>query len=874
MKRRGFTEEEALEKLKIQGPNEIRDQNNSSVLRIFLRQVKNNFAVYFLFVTMIVSFFVGKDVTGYTIAVVLLIIVSVGFMQEYRAEKTIQSLKTLISPVSIVIRGEKEREVSSLDLVIGDIVVLRTGEKVPADMIVLEEFELRVNESVLTGESNEVVKTIAKSESNYKKENILFMGTFVVNGRAIGKVIHTGMDTKFGKIASLISETEKELPLQKKVNKVAKIIAIIGITMAIIISLILLSKSDEVNSELFVEILIIAIAISVSAFPEGFPVALLTTLSSGTYNMAKKNAIVNRMSIIETLGETTVICTDKTGTITKGEMTVRKIFADNKIIDVTGGGYEGHGNFLEDGRNISPLKDPVLNLILKGSVLCNDASINRKGEDSLYSVIGNSTESALLIMAAKANLFGEDLNSIRKAEIPFNSKRKLMSVQVKIGKDELIFTKGAPEILIEKCSFIQKRKKSFRLRSFGKEEIIKLSESLNSKAYRTIAIAYKPLSSLNKDNFEKDLIFLGIMVLEDPPRSEVKEAIKTCIDAGIKVKMITGDHKDTAYSIAKQIGLNGRIVTGDYLDRIDDAKLVSVVDKITIFARVKPEHKLRIVEALKKRGEIVTMTGDGVNDAPALKTAHIGVAMGRSGTDVSRSVADLTLKDNNFATIVEAISEGRTIFNNMRKFVTYQLSCNFAELTILFVAVLLGMPLPLMAIQILFMNLVTSDFPAITLGLNPHSKDIMQAPPRKKSSLLTKELFFVLAIAGFIMAFFTLGTFAFVYYYLNQPIEVARTTALVTLILFEITNAFNFRSFRKPVLTRSLLVNKYLVYASLVSILATILIIYTPLNIYFYSASISLYYWLSLIALSLILVVIFDILKFINKKYNFLEEHF
>lgn len=871
MEKRGLSSKEAAEKLKANGLNKITEKGKTSVLKILYRQIKNNFAIYLLIITIIISFFVGKVETAYTLISVVLLILVVGFIQEYKAEKAISSLKHLISPVSIVIRDGVEKEIPSTELVLGDFVILRTGERIPADLTVLEQSDLKVNESILTGESKEISKSVIGDDGS-KPVNTLFMGTHVVNGRCVAKVIKTGMNTKFGKIASLISETEKELPLQKKVNRISKVIAIVGIVMAIIISSILLIRAPEITTPLIVEVLIIAVAISVASFPEGFPVALLTTLSSGTHRMANKNAIVNRMSIIETLGETTVICSDKTGTITKGEMTVKKIFVDNKVIEVTGAGYEGHGQFIQGGKEISPLKDNVLNLLLKGSVLCNDASIKRTGEDMQYSIIGNPTEASLLVLAAKADLFKEDIDSIRKEEITFNSQRKLMSVLCTLDRKDFVFVKGAPEILLSKCSQVQRSNGCFSLTDKDQSKILRLNEDLNKQSYRTLAIAYKQARNLSRDSFEQDLIFLGLMAIEDPPREEVKDAISACIDSGIKVKMITGDHKDTALSIAKRVGLNGKVMTGEELDKISDKELLKIVQEITIFARVRPEHKLRIIEALKNNGEIVAMTGDGVNDAPALKMAHVGIAMGRSGTDVSRSVSDLTLKDDNFATIVEAISEGRTIFNNMRKFVTYQVSCNFAELAVLFTSVLLGMPMPLLAIQILFMNMVTSDIPAITLGLNPHSKDIMKLPPRRNSNLISKNLFIVLAIAGILTAALTFGAFYISFYILGQTLEASRTVALVTLIIAEIANAFNFRSLRKGVFGRSLFVNKYLVYASAVSILATLVIIYTPLRSAFSTTPLSLLAWVAIVLAALLVLVIFDVLKKLNNKTKTLED--
>ena len=727
IKEKGLTKKEAEKRLRKYGLNEIRDISKTTYFKILLRQIKSNFMVYLLAAAMLISFFIGKSVTAYTILAIIFMVILAGFIQEYRSEKAISALKNILVPVSIVIRDGKEQEIQSASIVPGDVLLLRNGEKIPADCLLIEEKELRVNEAVLTGESKEASKKIC-SEKKYSDDNLVFMGTYIVNGRGVAKVIHTGMNTQFGKIAGLISTTEKELPLQKKVNKIAKYMVILAVVISVLTGLIMLSRSIVLNEETIFNILILVIALSVSAFPEGFPVVLITTLAAGARTMAKKNAIVNRMSIIETLGETTVICSDKTGTITKGEMTARRVFVNDAFYDVTGTGYDGKGDFLHNHKKIDINNEVTLRNLLYNAVLCNDSIIERTGNDLEFRTIGSPTESALLVMGVKAGLFKEGIKFKRVQEIPFNSERKMMSVLCEINKEKVVYSKGALEYLIKKCKFIQKNRAISKLSESEKKKILEFNKKMTSNSLRTIAFAYKKVDTFAKDHFEDYLVFLGFVGMEDPAREEVKEAISQCYNAGIEVKMITGDNKETAISIAKEIGLPGKIMEGNELDNLTDDELTKIIGPITIFARVKPEHKLRIVKALKYNGEIVTMTGDGVNDAPALKEAHIGIAMGKNGTDVSRSVADLTLKDDNFSTIVSAISEGRTIFKNIRKFSTYQLSCNFAELSILFISVLLspflGWQIPiLLALQILFMNLVTDNLPAITLGLNPPSND-------------------------------------------------------------------------------------------------------------------------------------------------------
>ncbi len=858
----GLTQEQAGQRLKEFGLNEIKALVKISPLQILLRQVKKNAIVYLLFAAMLISFFVGKEITGYVILAIIGIVILVGFIQEYKAEKAIKALKKMIMQISIVIRDGDEMEVPSQEIVPGDLVVLRVGEAVPADCLVLEEKDLRVNESVLTGESAEVKKTAAENEKDYSNANLVFMGTQAVNGKALVKVMHTGMNTEFGKIAGMISSIEKEFPLQKKVNNLAKYMAAAALFFSVLTGFIMVLRQPAITPDFIVEILIVVIALSVSAFPEGLPVVLISTLSTGAYRMAKKNAIVNRMSTIETLGETTIICADKTGTITKGEMTVRKILCDNEPYAVTGRGYSAEGEFTCGSKEVSPASNVALALLLKVAVLCNDAKIERKGTDKEYRKIGTPTEAALLVAAAKAGIFKEDISAARMEEIPFSSERKMMTVVCEESLENTVYSKGAPEILLEKCDFVMENSKAVRLTEEKNKMILEANKNLTRERLRTLGFAFKKAGSLEKDHFEEKLVFLGIMAMEDPPRKEVASALETCAKAGIKVKMITGDNLETAEEIAKEIGLEQKTMIGKEIDRLTDEELSNKVNKITIFARVRPEHKLRIVRALKANQEIVTMTGDGVNDAPSLKEAHIGVAMGKNGTAVSRESADLVLKDDDFASIVDAIKEGRTIFNNIQKFVTYQLSCNYSEVFLIFFGILFGFPLPLLAIQILFMNIVTDNLPAITLGQQPTSSDIMAAKPRKKTGILNKQLLKLLVIAGTTMG---LGTLLMFYASLNvfeQSLETARTTALATLILFEIANAYNFRSFRHQVHKSSLFSNKYLIYASIASIIATLAIIYTPLNAVFETTGkITPLNWAMAFIVCLTVIFVFDALK-------------
>jgi P-type Ca2+ transporter type 2C len=867
-----LTSQEAAKRLEEHGYNELHEVNKATPFKLLVRQIKNNSVIYMLTVAALLSFFVGKEVTAYVILAVIFAVVVIGFIQEYKAENAIGALKQMLMPVSFVIRDGKVKEVSSREIVPGDVLVLRSGEKVPADALILQESNLRLNESALTGESKEVTKSEAVDAENPEDDNFVFMGTYVVNGRCTAQVVHTGMNTKFGQIAGMISESEKELPLQKKINNITRYLVVVALVASVLAGLLIAYRAETLDYAVLTDILILAIAVAVSAFPEGLPVVLITTLASGTSRMAQRNAIVNRMSIIETLGEITHICSDKTGTITKGEMTVKFLFAGGRLYTLTGVGYDSGGEVQEHDRRADLQENEVFPLLFKSSVLCNDTMIERTGEDGVYSVKGTPTEGSLLIMAAKAGVYKDDISSERVQEIPFSSERKMMSVLCEEESGYYVYTKGAPEILLKKCDQIFKYNKEMPMEEKHLNRILELNDEMGKNSFRTLAIAYKKLDFADKDFSEDGFVFLGLACMEDPPREEVMEAIKVSEGAGITVKMITGDNRETASAIGKQIGLKGKIMEGYQIDELTDEELSNQVKDICIFSRVRPEHKLRIVKALKENGEIVAMTGDGVNDAPALKEAHVGIAMGKNGTDVSRSVSDLILKDDNFATIVAAISEGRTVFNNIRKFVTYKLSVNFAELFVLFIGVLVspwfGWQIPiLLAIHILFMNLVTDNIPAITLGLNPTSKDIMEEQPRIKAEFLNKSLIKLIASVGMIMGIFTLGVYYFEFNYLGQNVEVARTATLLTLIGLEIVGAFSFRSFRKKILNRSPFVNIWLVYAGIVSLLATVAIIYIPpLRPIFETTPIGLYGWVAAIIVAVVVAALFDVVKHLNNK--------
>lgn len=862
----GLSTQQANKKLLEVGYNELTEQKKASPLTILLRQVKGNFVLYLLIFSAILSLLVGKVVTTYVIFFVISLVIIVGFVLEYKAEKAIEALKKMVQEFSLVLRDGKEIEIPSRELVPGDIILLQSGKKIPADAVILEANNLHVNEAVLTGESQEVEKQALGSSENSEDINKVFMGTFVVNGKCIAKVIHTGMSTKFGGIAHMISSSEKDLPLQEKINHITKYMIFVSLTFSFLTGLLMFMRSDSLTYSVIAEILIVVIALSVSAVPEGLPVVLVTTLANGAMRMAKRNAIVNRMSVIGTIGETTVICSDKTGTITKGEMTVKKVFTSGSMYDVTGDGYEHNGEVVINNQKAVWSEDHSFNFLLQTAVLNNDAKVQRKEGENTYLVSGTPTEASLLIFAEKAGLQIDTLPNKRIEEIPFSSTRKMMSV---LSEDGNIYVKGAPEMILQHCSRIQIGEKIVNLDSKHKSEIIKNMQSLANQAYRTLALAYK-VHGTHKQYQETDLIFLGLVGIEDPPREEVKHAVATSLAAGIKVKMITGDNPDTAFAIATQIGLTGNIVEGKEIDALSDDELAYAIKDVVVFARVRPEHKVRIVKALKKNGELVAMTGDGVNDAPALKESHVGIAMGIAGTDVSRSVADITLKDDNFATIVAAIKEGRGIFSNIQTFVSYQLSVNMAQLFIIFIGVLLGpylgWQIPLfVALQILFVNLITDSLPAIALGLIPADSEVMKRKP-VRSGILTLQLTVFIILIGVTTGLVVLATFFLFHDHFNLPHEEARSLAFVSFILMAIVNAFNFRTLRSSVFSHLHVKNNYLVIASLISLLATLVVIYTPIRRYFELVPLTFEDWMVAFLAAFAITTFFEVIKFFHRK--------
>ena len=824
----GLREEEARSRLGQFGYNELEREKKPSSVAVFLRQFKN-VLVIILLAAALISFALGETVDAAVILGIVFAVSLLGFFQEYRAERALEALKRMAALTATVIRGGVESEIPARELVPGDIVVLSVGDKGPADLRLIEAVNLRVDESALTGESvpsEKGIDPVPKDAPLAERLCVVYAGTVVSYGRGKGVVFSTGQQTEFGKIASMMRAAPKvKTPLELRIERVGRLLGTIMVLVAVLVMLLGLARGSPL-----LEMFLWAVSLAVAAVPEALPAVVTGGLAIGVRRMAKRNAIVRRLPAVETLGSTTVICSDKTGTMTKGQMTVRRIHLGEDFYEVTGAGYEPRGEILRDG---TPSVNDDIALIAKVAVLCNDASFNAT---SALKIVGDPTEVALLVVAAKAGEREEKLRSAypRVFEVPFTSERKRMTTVHNTPDGQLLYCmKGALEAVLPSCEAAYFQGRHVRIDEGTVRRIHSVGEQMAKDALRVLAFAYKTppeeLQALEESGSERGLVFLGLMGLMDPPREEVKDAVQKCYDAGIKVVMITGDHKGTAQAVAEELGLlssGGRILTGTELDSLGPQEFDQVVEDVVVYARVSPEHKLRIVRALKGKGHIVAMTGDGINDAPALKNADIGVAMGVTGTDVTKEAADVVLADDNFASIVAAVEEGRAIFDNIRKYLTFLLSANTGELLIMLSAGLLGYPLPLVPVQILFVNLATDGLPALALGIDPPMQDLMHRPPRDP------KLSMFAGLKGWIAGIAVLLTLAmmglFTYSLVSGSLAEARSLVFASIILFELTFVFSCRSQSQTILRLGLTSNKYLVAAVLSQLMLLLLILYTP----------------------------------------------
>jgi Ca2+-transporting ATPase len=876
---KGLSQEEAKRRLDKFGPNELKKEKGKSPLKLLIEQFTSILIIILLIAT-VLSMVVGEIWDAIVILAIVVACAVLGFTQEYKAERALEALKEMTAPTATVLRDGKEIEVETRDVVPGDVLLLYTGDKVPADARLIEAMTLKTDEAPLTGEStpvNKYVTPLSEETPVSDRRNIGFTGTVVVYGRGKAVVVSTGMNTEFGKIAKMVQVSEdEETPLEKRMANVGKWLGIMSISVCAVVAILGIIKQHG-----FLEMVLWAVSLAVAAVPEALPAVVTGALAVGMYRMAGENSIVRRLPAVETLGCTRVICSDKTGTMTKGEMTVQRIYVNNSAVKVTGIGYNPKGDFLLEEKMLAPTGEEELQTLLRIGALCNDAKLEKA--EGKWVVKGDPTEGALVVAAAKAGLWKDDLGKEepRVGEIPFSSERKRMSTIHEVaGKSKIAYMKGAPEIVLKRCSKICRNGKVRKITEEDRAEILKVIEAMAIQALRNLGFAYKKLPETDRsfgEEIEKDFVFVGIMGMIDPPREEVKDAIYLCNQAGIKVVMVTGDHKLTAVAVAKELNLigeseKGKVLTGIELDKLDDEDFSKIVEDVVIYARVSPEHKVRIVKALRVKGHICAMTGDGVNDAPALKMADIGVAMGITGTEVTKEASDMVLADDNFATIVKAVREGREIYDNIKKYLTYLLRCNIMEILVLFIAVMIS-PTPesavaLTTIQLLWVNLTTDGLPALALGVDPGDPDLMERKPRNpRESVFTKDVKIYLTAVPIFMSVLLLGG-----YFMYEPWQnaerllEARTQLFTAMVFMELVNAINARSLRHTVFKVGLFKNRFLWLAILSSVGLQFLVLYTPLHSLFGVTYPGMFDWVVTIGFTFFTFFAIEFGKYIGSK--------
>nr|MBA4404784.1 hypothetical protein [Nanoarchaeum sp.] len=848
----GLTQHEAEYRLKRTGLNKIEKEKNISKLSIFIRQFKSPL-IYVLFFAIIICIIIKEFINAYVILAILFINSLLGFYQEYKAERALELLRKITASSAKVIRNKKVLVINAEELVPGDILILEEGDKIPADSRLIQVFNFKTNEAVLTGESNPIEKItnhIPETQTISLQNNMVFAGTTVSSGRARAVVTATGSKTEFGKLAnSLQIIKEEETLLEKKLKKLSK--SLVKIILISVLFLLILSIIRKIP---IFESVMTAISIAVATIPEGLPIVLTVSLALGVQRMAQNKALVRKLSSIENLGSVTVICSDKTGTMTKGEMTVTQIYANNELIQVSGNGYDTKGNFKT---SFSPKYDTKkLQRLLETGILCNNSQLDNK--------IGDPTELALLVVAKKANIA---TNFTRLDETPFDSAKKFMATLDSYENKKYIHLKGAPEVILDKCKYYYDNERIKFLDKKDRERILLMNSKMANSALRVLALAY------SKENNSKEMIFLGLVGMIDPPREEAKEAIKLCKKAGIRVIMITGDNPLTAQAIAKELNLGTTVITGEQISNSTKEHISYLVSNVDIYARVNPEHKVLILEALQEKGEIVAMTGDGINDAPAMKKADIGIAMGISGTDVTRDSSDIILLDDNFNSIVTAVHHGRRIYDNTKKFVKFMLATNLGEIGMITMSLILSLPLPLLPLQILWANLITDSLPAIALGVDPAEKEIMHRKPRNPNESILKDSTQFLILSGILLTAIGISIFAYSYNH-SGSLDKARTMVLTTLILFEILLVFVCRSNKKSMFKMNIFENKFLLASVIFGLGLQALLLYTPIGKFFSLVSLSLNDILTCLVFALVGIIILEIRKIfvIDETKNYIKQ--
>ena len=876
----GLNESSIQENLKKYGSNVIAQQEKNKVLKILFRNF-NSLLIYVLLGASLISFFSNHMIEFIAIIVIIFITVFSGFIQEYNAGKSLEALAKLTVKYVFVIRDGVKKKIKSEDLVVGDIILFERGMIVPADIRIIESNNVSVNESILTGESDLKYKRNEPiSEQNLfitEQHNMLFSGTSITNGNGKGIVVSTGLKSQIGKISAVLKKIGNEIsPLQKQINAMSKKISFMVLFICILLFSIMMLKEFNIF-----ESLVMISAVAVSGIPESFPLALTIALSTGVKKMAKKNAIVKDLASVETLGTCTVICTDKTGTLTENKMLAQKIyFSDDVELTYHGKDYEPFSKFTLKNKLVDKKTLNKYSQFFNTCILCNNSSTFLKPESG-WILEGEPTEGALLTVAKAAGIEDEAVREIQKRlfEIPFDPFEKYMATINKnpsSKKLNTIYLKGAAEKILSMCSYFRDKKGHIKkLKKSDLERFEKQIHNYTNETYRVLGLATKNISASFKfKNADKDskklksnYIFEGLIAIEDPVREEVKQAIKECNTANVKVIMITGDHKKTAMSVGKKLGiiksLKDLVLEGSELDELTDEELDEIILKVSIFARTTPDHKFRIVESLQRCGEIVAMTGDGVNDAPALKKADIGVSMGKAGTDVAREASNMVLADDNFATIVNAIREGRSIYSNIRRFIYYLLVGNFTEVSLIVIAFLFGLLTPLTAIMILFVNLITSSLPAMALSIEPtHPKIMHQKPRNSKENLLSKYILLKIISVVPLLLLGTLGVFLWHLKYDFVSIEKVRTVVFVTLILFELFHVFNTRSLHSSIFNKNFFSNKYVFISVFISAILTLLAVQTQIGrLVFKTISLTGVEWLILVAISFTVILFSEMLK-------------
>lgn len=822
---KGLTDEEAAKRLTEVGPNELRASERVSPWKILAAQFKNVLIIILLLATGL-SVALGHGLESLVIAVIVLFAVLLGFVQEYRAERAIESLKKLAAPHASVLRSGEEKKVPARDVVPGDVVMLHTGDRVPADGRLLEAVNLQAEEAALTGESAPIEKHTRPLEGEGlpvgDRKNIVHAGTALTYGRGRAVVAATGMQTEFGRIASLLDSVEtSKTPLQKNLDRVGSVLAKVALVVVAVVVALGLFRGQP-----FVEMLIFGIALAVAVVPEALPAVVTISLALGLQRMVKRNALIRRLPAVETLGSTSVICSDKTGTLTKDEMTARRLLVAGEVYELTGAGYDPKGQLMRGGKDV-PLTPPVRTL-LEAAVLASDATLTNDKEHG-WSVLGDPTEGALVVAAAKLGIDKGKLDQERprQDEVPFSSETRRMTTLHRTPGGRTVFVKGAPEVILDACSQVEGPEGPLPFDDAARKKVLETATHFAEEALRVLAIAHKPNGTLEES--EDELTLLGLVGMIDPPRPEAFDAIRKCESAGIRAVMITGDHPETAEAVARELGIlkQGRVVTGVELEAMDEPQLERSIEGIEVFARVSPAHKLRIVTALQKAGHTVAMTGDGVNDAPSLRKADIGIAMGITGTDVSRDAAAMTLTDDSFASIVAAVEEGRRVFGNIKKYLMYLLSSNIGEIGLMMGASVLGMPLPLTAVQILWVNLATDGLPALALAVDPPEDDLMQRHPRDgKAGIFTRPVVTLMLVGGVWSTIVNVGLF-FWSTHSGRGLPEAMSMTFVSLVLIQFFKAYNYRSDRRSVLHKPF-ANKWLNLAVFWELVLLLLILYVP----------------------------------------------